>query len=1335
MTTRRMTSLDVRASVEEMHTALAGLFLERVYDLQPGTFILRFRGSGTDSRKALLLIESGQRMHVTKLEREKPKEPSHFTMRVRKQIRPWRLESVTQMQHDRTVDLCFGTAGTERSFHMIVELFGKGNLVVTDHTYAIKMLLRTHMDKEVSLAVHSVYPVVTTTTTTTTTEEAQASSAPVVEALPEGLRADWDAIMARDAAFDNARNIVAGVRHLGPSLAEHAVALTVRRIKADVAKRAGGTSGTTTTTTTGTNGDSSSSTAPLSPAVAVALLAALKLSTQKKDFAVPSGVMFDALLPAMMEAHAITRTPLRPGGYLIKRIASGGGGCKKGSKEEDQGDNEKASESASDAQPDAAAAAATAAAVAAATTQVISTAEKYDDYLPILLAQYEPDTSESGKTAAVYTIKHLPSFGAVCDEFYLFRETHPIAKHNTKQAGAVLGKRAKFEVDFSRRVSKLEKEQQDNTRKGELIILRAAVVDEAIDLINGAIAAGIQWDALRELLRRRQAEGHAVAALISDLFLERNSMAVLLRVPPEHHHHNNEDEDDEEEEEEEESETVAVEIALDKTAHANAANYFTRKKANEFKLEKTMASKDVASAGADRKGRRLAARQDTKKQISVARTKGWWERMLWFVTSSGDMVLQGRDAQTTEILVRRLMLVGDIIVHCDVEGALPCLLRPMGGVWSQQQREQKEVDSPPSTSTSDTRQPVCTASLDEAGAWCVSRSAAYDGKNIVGAWWVYASQLTGGLATGAYLFAGEKNHLHPKPLAMGLGLLCRVARDVRTAPLIPEAAAASVDEGGDVDSCNEDENGSGGGGCHVPLEYTRCPPWCNVLLPTTTAAVERGVVPADPATELHEIPSVEAIRPQRRPPGAAAAAALGKKPPQQQQASKTAAIAAAATAVAAAAVATPTTSTPAGGSGGGKCKKTSRGDEGPGVSRSQQKKQRLTDRKARIAVEQAFVDAQAGVNDDDNSDNEDGGAVDLRNLPKGTFDPKRPPPPPELTKHQRKKLKKIQSKYAEQDEEDRLRGALLNGNQISKVLVARLEREAAEERALLLERQERAREGRREQRREGKLRYLDATDTPAGHRSSSSASDDEEVEMVDSFTDDDQGDDANPHDQLPQPDQGEDADEDEDNEYEEKDEGEGEEEEHGDTNAMSSRQHRPALAATNRDAAHIAREYDAELKAAIPFYTPFPCPGGDTVQHVVCVCAPLSIVGRYPYRVDLMLAAGAKRAQVAGRAAEMLAAMAATGTALPAAGSNNKDQKSGGNSVCGCGGRSDGRRSSAASSVGGASTTFGATYFIASVVQNSSVAKALETLDAGEIVNQLRANTAVATSGDRRGGR
>jgi predicted ribosome quality control (RQC) complex YloA/Tae2 family protein len=77
---QRMTHVDIRAMCVDLNKKIAGFRLANIYDLEEKTFLLKFWKS--EIGKANLVIESGQRLHTTKYEREKDSAPSAFTLKV-----------------------------------------------------------------------------------------------------------------------------------------------------------------------------------------------------------------------------------------------------------------------------------------------------------------------------------------------------------------------------------------------------------------------------------------------------------------------------------------------------------------------------------------------------------------------------------------------------------------------------------------------------------------------------------------------------------------------------------------------------------------------------------------------------------------------------------------------------------------------------------------------------------------------------------------------------------------------------------------------------------------------------------------------------------------------------------------------------------------------------------------------------------------------------------------------------------------------------------------------------------------------------------------------------
>ncbi|KAH0501827.1 Nuclear export mediator factor Nemf [Microtus ochrogaster] len=109
--------------------------------------------------KATLLLESGIRIHTTEFEWPKNMMPSSFAMKCRKHLKSRRLVSAKQLGVDRIVDFQFGS--DEAAYHLIIELYDRGNIVLTDYEYLILNILRFRTDEadDVKFAVRERYPI------------------------------------------------------------------------------------------------------------------------------------------------------------------------------------------------------------------------------------------------------------------------------------------------------------------------------------------------------------------------------------------------------------------------------------------------------------------------------------------------------------------------------------------------------------------------------------------------------------------------------------------------------------------------------------------------------------------------------------------------------------------------------------------------------------------------------------------------------------------------------------------------------------------------------------------------------------------------------------------------------------------------------------------------------------------------------------------------------------------------------------------------------------------------------------------------------------------------
>uniref|UniRef100_A0A2M4BBL0 Putative rna-binding protein n=1 Tax=Anopheles marajoara TaxID=58244 RepID=A0A2M4BBL0_9DIPT len=153
MTKTRFNTYDVVCSVTELQK-LIGMRVNQIYDIDNKTYLIRL---ARNEEKVVLLLESGLRFHTTSFEWPKNMAPSGFTMKLRKHLKNKRLESLQQLGVDRIVDFQFGSG--EAAYHIILELYDRGNILLTDCELRILNILRPHVEgEELRFAVREKYP-------------------------------------------------------------------------------------------------------------------------------------------------------------------------------------------------------------------------------------------------------------------------------------------------------------------------------------------------------------------------------------------------------------------------------------------------------------------------------------------------------------------------------------------------------------------------------------------------------------------------------------------------------------------------------------------------------------------------------------------------------------------------------------------------------------------------------------------------------------------------------------------------------------------------------------------------------------------------------------------------------------------------------------------------------------------------------------------------------------------------------------------------------------------------------------------------------------------------
>lgn len=163
-----LTLLDVCAAVKELRDRAGGARLSNIYSCSNSQFLLRFdlpvKGgplttlTAGSAPRLFVVIENGIRIHWTKYQLLTTDQPNGFAMKLRKHLKGLILVGLVTVGFDRVVKMTFRSSGKGDVFYLVVELFGKGNVLLLNSEMRIMTLLRVYeLDEGINVKVGEIY--------------------------------------------------------------------------------------------------------------------------------------------------------------------------------------------------------------------------------------------------------------------------------------------------------------------------------------------------------------------------------------------------------------------------------------------------------------------------------------------------------------------------------------------------------------------------------------------------------------------------------------------------------------------------------------------------------------------------------------------------------------------------------------------------------------------------------------------------------------------------------------------------------------------------------------------------------------------------------------------------------------------------------------------------------------------------------------------------------------------------------------------------------------------------------------------------------------------------
>jgi predicted ribosome quality control (RQC) complex YloA/Tae2 family protein len=155
---QRVTSEDIACLIPALNRILDSAYLVQVYDGSidnTRTIIMKFRKKVDGNNITYyLLLESGIRVHTIDNFTSVRSGPSGCVGKIRKEFGDKRLFPIQQIGNDRSIDFLFSNEK-----HFIIELYDRGNFIITDNNYKILYITRPYEINEYHVIKNNIYPI------------------------------------------------------------------------------------------------------------------------------------------------------------------------------------------------------------------------------------------------------------------------------------------------------------------------------------------------------------------------------------------------------------------------------------------------------------------------------------------------------------------------------------------------------------------------------------------------------------------------------------------------------------------------------------------------------------------------------------------------------------------------------------------------------------------------------------------------------------------------------------------------------------------------------------------------------------------------------------------------------------------------------------------------------------------------------------------------------------------------------------------------------------------------------------------------------------------------
>jgi len=373
----------------------------------------------------------------------------------------------------------------------------------------------------------------------------------------------------------------------------------------------------------------------------------------------------------------------------------------------------------------------------------------YELFEPLRTSNFHPQIVSDGKEDVLpldlkiyenYKKETFETYNEAADEFFSSEVRETIKNEYEDVWGAEVKKFEKRLKIQEETLDKFHKTIKVSKKRGDLLYANYGKIQSILNIIKDA-REKYSWNEIASKLKTARKQGLAGADIIESLDKLGN---LTLKI---------------------EDEVINIDAKVE--IPENAEVYYEKAKKAKRKItgvniaiEKTI--KEIEKA---KNKKEIEMERVTLPQKRVKKELKWFEKLRWFLSSDGFLVIGGRDANSNEIVVKKYMENNDIYFHSDIHGAPSVVIKSQG----------KEI---PETT------------IDEAASFAASFSSAWTkGFGSQDVYWVHPDQVSKTpqsgefVKKGAFIIRGTRNYVRAATLLIAVGVVDYEGERLMAGPL------------------------------------------------------------------------------------------------------------------------------------------------------------------------------------------------------------------------------------------------------------------------------------------------------------------------------------------------------------------------------------------------------------------------------------------------------------------------------------------------------------------------------------------------------------------------